>query len=79
MKTWCHSIIIVVFMILLVLSLNKKMIKKDTFTYSPTPVNYEPSVNPDLFLQKSRISNNEVVVCKTVNGQYKCKIKHEPC
>tara|TARA_B100001093_G_scaffold492708_1_gene534097 strand:- start:2638 stop:2856 length:219 start_codon:yes stop_codon:yes gene_type:complete len=71
--------IIIIFIVLLVLSLKKKMIKRDTFTYSPAPVDYEPTINPDLFIQKSRISNNEVVICKTINGQYKCKIKKDPC
>ena len=80
----CYSIIIVVFIMLLLLSLKKKYVKRDTFTYSAEPVDdsdESSSVkpNPDLFLQKARISNNEVVVCKTINGQYQCKIKREPC
>ena len=78
----CYSIIIVVFIVLLFLSLQKKKIKKDTFTYSSQPIDDgdgSSNVNPDLFIQKARISNNEVVVCKTVNGQYQCKIKRKPC
>ena len=81
MKTWCYSIIIAVFVVMLVLSQNRK---KDQFTYSPAPVDYDSfessvNVNPDLFLQKARISKNELAICKTVNGQYKCQIKKVPC
>ena len=55
--------------------------KKDFFSLSPAPVDnlllFNKSKN--MLVKKARMSNTEVLICESKNGQYKCRIENDKC